>query len=631
MLSHHLQKAKTIDEYIDAIVEDSCFSSNTINSIEKSTDSLNTSIEKSSNMDIDSGDNIILQPQRQKSLFMTAGGKLIAPPSKDAIERGKKLLSFNDDTVKVLSSFSTASGRKVLAPSNEIMQKVKNMFESPIQKQNNLPAPNPSLRIDELKKKKVYFDLRHPSNRLNIINLQKRPSPIEIFIDEKSLKLVINTFRSVTKSPLDWIENHSKYIIWKYLSIYSKYFYTTTPPPPSPPSLEEYLSNNLLLRYEREVQQANRSIIKMISEGDASPSLSLCLLILNIKEDYLYLSDGWYSIKVSWNAALRRRNFKVGQKVLIISARHSEGIPSPPLLGRVVLSLDSNSIFTSPKWTYEKLGRSHHKMFNTSPSIDGGLMSLMEFNIIRVMGFRYRLYPQGDSSSSSSIIIDQSTYSMIERGSIEAPFPPSKVVLIVSFRVANHPFNTVTIWNYKDDPSLIPSLSKVIISFLKPFNESSLHSTSATRVFPLTFATTNIENTTLCYQSTPINGILDCCASLIGLSEAAAGIEKYYLWIYANNLITSISIPSSILSIVKKISLYQRILLLDLLYQFHDHKREILLLEFRGDSQLILNQKTISSIDAGAGAGGESSLPAIRNHLLERILFSKGDLLTNRK
>lgn len=578
--------------------------------------------------------------------FTTASGKKIAPPSKEAIERGRMLLLGGgldsvadeddvddaiifkkEDKVSNTTSFSTASGRKVAAPPKEAFERVKRIFDdSPISieilKQQPPPQkqPDPSIRLNGLKKKTVFFDLTKRANRIKLSSHSKSENIAEHVLDIPSLKNVIKEFGFVTRENFgqssDWIENHTRHILWKYLSI-----------KPTKPCTE-YLKEQLLLRYEREVQQSHRSIVKMISEGDASPSISMCLLIYKIGEDYLFLSDGWYTIKMRWNPALRRRAFKVGQKVFMLSARAAtaDGIPSSPLTGKAVLAVDSNSLFVT-KRVFQPLGRTDVKIFNTSPALDGGLMALMDFRIVRVLGFRYRLY----SLEEKSVIIDQITYSLIERGSLEAPFVPSKVALIVTFRVQNG--KTVTIWNYKDDPFAIKSLSSVVISFLKPFNEYSYHSTPNTRVFVNGLGkaslkeNTDTENknkkTNFYYQPTPINGVLDCCGPLLGLSSA---MEKTFLWMFStfSNQIASIQIPQSLIGLIRKIPLYKVILFLDLQLQLHDHKREILLLEFKGDSQIIFSDD--NPIIGNQTARGED-YSSKRQTLLTSIVTCATDVL----
>lgn len=87
-----------------------------------------------------------------------------------------------------------------------------------------------------------------------------------------------------------------------------------------------------LLRYEREVNHGQRSAIKKILEGDASPSSSLVLCVSKIQSPIpslegkssistLELTDGWYSICAQLDHLLSKQlaggKIFVGQKLRV--------------------------------------------------------------------------------------------------------------------------------------------------------------------------------------------------------------------------------------------------------------------------------------------------------------------------
>lgn len=96
-----------------------------------------------------------------------------------------------------------------------------------------------------------------------------------------------------------------------------------------PSLLPEYwrprkIVEQLRYRYEREVNQAQRSALRLVCEKDDSPARFMVLVVMEIVEGELVLSDGWYRMRAVLdeplkNAVVNGRVF-VGLKLAIYGA-----------------------------------------------------------------------------------------------------------------------------------------------------------------------------------------------------------------------------------------------------------------------------------------------------------------------
>ena len=86
--------------------------------------------------------------------------------------------------------------------------------------------------------------------------------------------------------------------------------------------------NQLRLRYDREVEGSERSSLKYIYEGDASPSQSgLVLCVARIVGGIggnviLELSDGWYSIISILKADNPLQNYVTKKEKIVVKSRN---------------------------------------------------------------------------------------------------------------------------------------------------------------------------------------------------------------------------------------------------------------------------------------------------------------------
>ncbi|MBA0814860.1 hypothetical protein Gohar_020659 [Gossypium harknessii] len=146
---------------------------------------------------------------------------------------------------------------------------------------------------------------------------------------------------SVQHVSKEWVANHYKWIVWK-LASYERCY-------PSKCAGKFLTVSNVLeelkYRYEREVNHGQRSAIKKILEGDASPSKMLVLCVSTIQSNSepnmetnleitngthysgnakVELTDGWYSINAVLDVLLSKQlavgKLFVGQKLRIWGA-----------------------------------------------------------------------------------------------------------------------------------------------------------------------------------------------------------------------------------------------------------------------------------------------------------------------
>ncbi|KDE03216.1 hypothetical protein MVLG_06273 [Microbotryum lychnidis-dioicae p1A1 Lamole] len=167
----------------------------------------------------------------------------------------------------------------------------------------------------------------------------------------------------------------------------------------------------LKYRYEREINQAQRSCIKRIQERDSSSSLPMVLCVSKIRygdpnsfgdeveESHtgrkdvagLELTDGWYRIRANVDATLKsaveREKVRVGSKIAVSGARLEnsfEGIDVLEALYTTSLAITGNS--TSLAQWDARLGFTGHAFTATLRSLSpaGGVVPLLDVIVERV-------------------------------------------------------------------------------------------------------------------------------------------------------------------------------------------------------------------------------------------------------
>ncbi|CAJ0876110.1 5075_t:CDS:10 [Entrophospora sp. SA101] len=198
-----------------------------------------------------------------------------------------------------------------------------------------------------------------------------------------------------------WVLNHYKWIVWKITSMIRSYPYL----------FRDWLSSDTVLdqlryRYEREINRAHRSSIKLIVEGDTSPSWPIVLCVSNIIDDKipidsklsLELTDGWYKIHACIDPPLQRAimksKIKIGSKLEICGAKvYGESVGKTSVLeatNSIYLKLSGNS--TKPAHWDSKLGFGKFRPFASLNSLtpDGGFIFAIDVVVMRKYPLMYR-------------------------------------------------------------------------------------------------------------------------------------------------------------------------------------------------------------------------------------------------
>ncbi|SCZ93209.1 BZ3500_MvSof-1268-A1-R1_Chr6-2g08531 [Microbotryum saponariae] len=215
-------------------------------------------------------------------------------------------------------------------------------------------------------------------------------------------------FAGCDYATLPWVANHWSLVVWKLAS------YVRVEP--TMYKQAEWWSfqaaiRQLKYRYEREINQAQRSCIKRIQERDSSSSLPMVLCVSKIRygdpnsfgdeveESHtgrmdvagLELTDGWYRIRANVDATLKsaveREKVKVGSKIAVSGARlenSSEGIDVLEALYTTSLAITGNSTSLA-RWD-ARLGFTGHAFTATLRSLSsaGGVVPLLDVIVERV-------------------------------------------------------------------------------------------------------------------------------------------------------------------------------------------------------------------------------------------------------
>ncbi|XP_056634120.1 uncharacterized protein LOC130443481 [Diorhabda sublineata] len=195
----------------------------------------------------------------------------------------------------------------------------------------------------------------------------------------------------------NWVRNHYKWIIWKLASYernFPRYFERSL-------TIDQVIQQ-LKYRYDREIDKAERSVIRRILEKDDAPQKRMILCVSGINRlgfnvFDLELTDGWYGVKTVVDEPLcyqiSNKNIKVGCKLLICGAEliNCEGCHPLEVTESTYLKINFNN--TRRAVWHSRLG--YQK--NPSPipisirSIHhaGGAVARIDICIARCYPFRY--------------------------------------------------------------------------------------------------------------------------------------------------------------------------------------------------------------------------------------------------
>lgn len=214
--------------------------------------------------------------------------------------------------------------------------------------------------------------------------------------------------RGCSNADMPWVQNHWTLILWKLAAMVR-----LEPSSASNRWSWNELIRQLLYRYEREVNLAQRSCLKRIQEHDSSAARPMVLMVSKILEEeievqspsgeivsrictILELSDGWYRILAQIDSVLtnacQRGRLRIGQKLAIMGATldaHGEGKEVLSAYRMSNLVLTANSVSLAP-WD-AKLGFASTPFCASLRSLtpEGGLISLMDVVITKVYPLAY--------------------------------------------------------------------------------------------------------------------------------------------------------------------------------------------------------------------------------------------------
>ncbi|KAI7822862.1 BRCA2, oligonucleotide/oligosaccharide-binding, domain 1-domain-containing protein [Gamsiella multidivaricata] len=131
-----------------------------------------------------------------------------------------------------------------------------------------------------------------------------------------------------------WVANHYRLIVWKvacYTRSWPQHFATETALCFSP----AVVMDQLIYRYEREINRAERPALRKIVEGDEAAAKHMVLCIASIVDEYseqskqnvlsVTVTDGWYVLPAALDAcltrAVKRGKLKVGSKIHVCRAK----------------------------------------------------------------------------------------------------------------------------------------------------------------------------------------------------------------------------------------------------------------------------------------------------------------------
>ena len=165
-----------------------------------------------------------------------------------------------------------------------------------------------------------------PSEILQLTYPQAKHITLKGLTTESAYEELIRNGASRSSVNERWVENHMQLIIWKLASLFRRY--------PESFSLDQWWTkekviSQLCYRYQREVNEAHRPILKSICERDELSTRPMVLVVCDIRTDTatpsVLLSDGWYTLPGELDEALQRAVARgalfAGQKLYLYGAQ----------------------------------------------------------------------------------------------------------------------------------------------------------------------------------------------------------------------------------------------------------------------------------------------------------------------
>ncbi|KAG6430718.1 hypothetical protein SASPL_108790 [Salvia splendens] len=254
---------------------------------------------------------------------------------------------------KPRSSFVTPLKKTNLSDTNVLSRPAPK--ESPCKQRVSLRYPSQRLRVYL----KEYFSQPPLQEKLgNLPEYVKSMNPIaaesftirnetssECIGPEAFYTMLLQSGASIQHMTKEWVTNHYKWIIWKLTSYERSYAEKFSGKLLTVSSVLE----ELLYRYEREVNHGHRSLIKKMLDGDVPPSSMMVLCISSVCEDHdpqcgnqsvpqeggyvnasrIELTDGWYAVKALLDEQLSQKlaskKLFLGQKIRFVLSSEDMG------------------------------------------------------------------------------------------------------------------------------------------------------------------------------------------------------------------------------------------------------------------------------------------------------------------
>ncbi|KAG8739881.1 hypothetical protein FRC10_005015 [Ceratobasidium sp. 414] len=210
----------------------------------------------------------------------------------------------------------------------------------------------------------------------------------------------------------EWAKNHWGQVVWKLAGMAR-----TGAEETNRKWNWEEASKQMLYRYEREINRAERPAIRLVQEHDASPAQAMVLCVSDIQfhdndEVEIELTDGWYRIRTVSDKTLaraaRKGKIAVGRKIGVAGAKlegSHEGKEVLRAYASSALKIGGNSTSLAP-WD-ARLGFQPRPFIASLRSLtaDGGPVALLDVQVLK-------LFPVGfvetDQTGRSSRPCDQS-------------------------------------------------------------------------------------------------------------------------------------------------------------------------------------------------------------------------------
>ena len=229
---------------------------------------------------------------------------------------------------------------------------------------------------------------------------------------------------SGAKTDRRWVENHWALIVWK-LASYTRSW---------PDSMQSWFTyhevlRQLLYRYEMEVNQGKRSVLKAVCENDEASGRPMVLVVTDIGPEqqqgqFIGISDGWYRLKalvdpVLSNAA-RRGRLNVGDKLLVFGSHvmgQQEACMPLEMPADAYMTMNANSV-KKVRWN-ERLGLKHihpPRLSIRSISTHGGVVPCIDVIVMRRWPMAYtEILPDGSRITRNQAQEDEAERKFMEQ------------------------------------------------------------------------------------------------------------------------------------------------------------------------------------------------------------------------